>query len=227
MAASGRQYRIDTRIDSADIISEFFFRSVEAGRGLIRCRKLVFLGRGVRFRRKGQILLGQLSAIGAYSSLDGRSENGVQIGEGAKLGRYVTVTGTSQLSKLGKGFSLGSGSGIGDFAHIGCAGGVTIGQNVIIGPFASFHSQEHRSARLDVPIMQQGTIESPIEIHDDVWIGARVTILSGVIIGSGSIIAAGSVVRSSFPPGSVIGGVPARALRQRSEKDELPGSRPA
>ncbi|WP_307220516.1 DapH/DapD/GlmU-related protein [Microbacterium sp. SORGH_AS_0888] len=52
-------------------------------------------------------------------------------------------------------------------------------------------------------------------IESDVWIGARVTILAGVRISTGSVVAAGSVVRSSFPPGSVIGGIPARVLRMR------------
>ncbi|MFB2599450.1 acyltransferase [Herbiconiux sp. P17] len=157
-----------------------------------------------------------MSAIGDYSYVDGVARRGVRFGVGAKLGRFGTITSTSHLSKLGQGFEIGPNSGIGDFAHIGCSGGVTIGQNVIIGPYVTFHSQEHNSDRIDIPIREQGTREDPIVLEDDIWVGSRVTFLAGTTIGHGSIVAAGSVVRSSFPAYSVIGGVPARLLKTRT-----------
>lgn len=52
-------------------------------------------------------------------------------------------------------------------------------------------------------------------IEDDVWCGANVTILKGVTIGRGSIVAAGAVVTKSFPPYSIIGGVPAKLIKKR------------
>jgi acetyltransferase-like isoleucine patch superfamily enzyme len=55
---------------------------------------------------------------------------------------------------------------------------------------------------------------APIRIGDDVWIGARATILKGVEIGAGAIVAAGSVVTRSIPPRSLAGGNPARILRE-------------
>jgi carbonic anhydrase/acetyltransferase-like protein (isoleucine patch superfamily) len=55
---------------------------------------------------------------------------------------------------------------------------------------------------------------APITIGDDVWIGCNATILKGVTIGSGSVVAAGAIVTRSCPPHSLIGGVPARILRQ-------------
>ncbi len=54
-----------------------------------------------------------------------------------------------------------------------------------------------------------------VEIGNDVWIGARVVILDGVKIGDGSIIAAGAIVTSDVAPYSIVGGVPARLIRQR------------
>jgi maltose O-acetyltransferase len=53
----------------------------------------------------------------------------------------------------------------------------------------------------------------PIAIEDNVWLGARVTVLGGVTIGEGSCVAAGSVVIDDVPPRSLAAGVPARVIR--------------
>jgi len=59
-----------------------------------------------------------------------------------------------------------------------------------------------------------GSYARPIEIEDDVWIGANVTILAGVTVGKGSMVAAGAVVHRDVERGVVVGGVPARVLRR-------------
>ena len=121
---------------------------------------------------------------------------------------------------MGTGFFLGARSGLGDYCHVGASGGVILGDDVIAGPFVSFHSQEHVHDRTDIPIRNQGTTERGIRIGDDVWIGARATFLDGTEVGSSSIVAAGAVVKGSFPPGSIIGGVRRRLLRSRFENDK-------
>lgn len=54
-----------------------------------------------------------------------------------------------------------------------------------------------------------------IVVEDDVWIGARATILDGVTIGQGAIVAAGAVVAKNVPPYSIVGGCPAKVIRMR------------
>ena len=63
-------------------------------------------------------------------------------------------------------------------------------------------------------------IMEPVVIQEFVWIGARSTILPGVAIGKGAVIAAGSVVSESVPPLTLVGGVPARAIK-KIEKPEI------
>ncbi len=60
-----------------------------------------------------------------------------------------------------------------------------------------------------------------IEIADDVWLGVRSTILSGVRIGQGAIIAAGALVSSDVPPYSIVGGVPAKVIKYRFLPDVI------
>ena len=53
----------------------------------------------------------------------------------------------------------------------------------------------------------------PIRIEDKVWLGANVTILQGVTIGEGAIVAAGAVVTKDVAPRTVVGGVPAKFIK--------------
>lgn len=64
-----------------------------------------------------------------------------------------------------------------------------------------------------------GSFALPIRIEDDCWIGARATILPGVVIGRCSTVCAGAVVSKSVEPYSVVGGVPARLIKKLEEKN--------
>ena len=58
---------------------------------------------------------------------------------------------------------------------------------------------------------------NPVHIGNHVWIGTRVTILNGVNIGEGAVIAAGSLVTKDVPAGSLVGGVPAKVIKEKVE----------
>jgi len=60
-----------------------------------------------------------------------------------------------------------------------------------------------------------------IEIGNDVWLGANVIVVDGIKIGDGAIVAAGSVVTKDIPPYAIVGGVPAKIIKFRFEKEEI------
>lgn len=115
----------------------------------------------------------------------------------------------------GNNISIGDNSGIGEDSILGQDDEIRIGNNVLIGPRLMIFTQNHNFSDRTKLIREQGATRKPVKIEDDVWIGARVIILPGVILGRGSVVAAGAVVTKSCPPYSVIGGVPAKIIGNR------------
>ena len=99
------------------------------------------------------------------------------------------------------------------FINAGCKfqdqGGITIGDNVLIGHNVVMATLNHNE-----DIKKRGNlIPAPISIGNDVWIGSNATILSGVSVGDGAIIAAGAVVTKDVKAKTIVGGVPAKYIR--------------
>jgi len=91
-----------------------------------------------------------------------------------------------------------------------------VGKDVMMGPYTIIIGNGHQFTSRDLPMRLQGLQQyPPVRIEDDVWIGARVTILPGITIGKGAIIGAGAVVTKDVPPYAVCAGNPAHILRFR------------
>lgn len=127
-----------------------------------------------------------------------------------------------------KNIMLGSHVSVGVNAMFWCSeSSIRVSDNVVFGPDVKIIAGNH-SSHIVGKLLKDYTIQDklpeddlPVFIDEDVWIGARVTILNGVHVGRGSIIAAGSIVTKDIPPYAVVGGVIAKVLKYRFSVDEI------
>ena len=100
------------------------------------------------------------------------------------------------------------------FINSGCKfqdqGGLVIGDDVLIGHNVVIATLNHNQD----PDKRGNLMPLPVKIEDKVWIGSNATVLPGVTIGEGAIVAAGAVVTKDVAPRSVVGGVPAKFIKE-------------
>jgi maltose O-acetyltransferase len=96
-------------------------------------------------------------------------------------------------------------------------GGLSIGNDVMIGAGSKIVTTSHETDRTDIPMRLQGLSANPIVIEDDVWLGFDTKVLPGVTIRRGAIVGAGSVVVDEIAAWSVAAGAPARVVGARRQ----------
>lgn len=117
---------------------------------------------------------------------------------------------------FGKNITAGKNVFINACCHFQDQGGITLGDNCLVGHNVVFATLNHGFA----PEERQSMLPAPIVVGRNVWIGSNSTILQGVTIGDNSIIAAGSVVTKDVPANAIVAGVPARFIRSISPEEE-------
>jgi acetyltransferase-like isoleucine patch superfamily enzyme len=113
----------------------------------------------------------------------------------------------------------------GSFSYVGpdcmISSGVELGSYTMIGPRVMILGNDHIHNVVGKPVIFSGRPEfKKTIIGSDVWIGAGCIIICGVKIGDGAIIGAGSVVTKDIAPYSIMGGVPAKLIRQRFDLEQ-------
>jgi len=139
---------------------------------------------------------------------------GARVGVRPKIWRDVWVDDYRRLS-------IGADVSIGKSAMLGCIGGVTVGDRVMIAHGAQVLSAGHRIPGAGEPMTMRfaGLDVAPITIEDDAWIGAGAIVLPGVTVGQGAVVAAGAVVTKDVERFTIVGGVPSVVIGCRDEQE--------
>jgi acetyltransferase-like isoleucine patch superfamily enzyme len=135
--------------------------------------------------------------------------NGAIVGKGCTFYPGVWVA-------PGRGLSIGNHVDLALDVLITTGGGVEIGNRTLIGYRAQIISANHHIPADKGRIFGSGHDKAKVVIGSDAWIGANSMILPGVIVGEGAIVAAGSVVTKDVAPYTIVGGVPAKLIKERS-----------
>jgi acetyltransferase-like isoleucine patch superfamily enzyme len=183
----------------------------------------LFAGRNIQLRGRSKAYFGKGVQIGDAVNMTAYGSEGLFIGDYSWIGAYSFLKVSFSFNDPGKCIRIGKHVGLGEFAHLGGAGGLEIGDDCIIGPYLSCHPENHFFPEANTLIRLQGTERKGIRIGRNCWIGAKVTVLDGVQIGENCVIAAGAVVTRDMPANSVIAGVPARVLRSRQNETQARG----
>jgi acetyltransferase-like isoleucine patch superfamily enzyme len=185
---------------------------------------LAAIENGVRLRFASNITLGHGVYIdhGCYLHA---CQKGIEVGENSIImhGSVLHVYNFRDLPHSG--IRIGRDSLIGEYTVIRGQGGVSIGDRVYTSPFTQIIAVNHVFDDPKRPIVEQGITADGIVIEDDVWLGSGAIVTDGVRIGRGAVVAAGAVVVSDVAAHTVVGGVPARLIRDLQLETEIRGER--
>lgn len=132
---------------------------------------------------------------------------------GMKIGRGSTIHMWATFFQP-KNIEIGEDTIVGDHAFLDGRAPLKIGNHVDIASSVMIYNSEHDLGRRDFSARQEA-----VEIKDYVFIGPRVIILPGVTVGKGAVVAAGAVVAKDVADFSIVGGVPAKVIGERSNKN--------
>ena len=144
-------------------------------------------------------------------------ERWIEIGDECMIGELVTMCagfapghdlGPDAVLRIGNRCVIGRGS------HIVAHHSIEIGDDVFTGPYVYITDQNHSYADPDVPVGRQWPVNSTVRIGSGTWLGTGAVILPGAVLGRNVVVAAGAVVRGEVPDYAVVGGVPARVLKE-------------
>ncbi len=130
---------------------------------------------------------------------------------GVKIASSAVLYGGFEIRSPRK-LKIGANTVIGHRATLDARGGLMIGKNVNFSSEVMIWTAQH-----DYRDPQFGTVFKPVTIADYAWLGPRCIILPGVTVGEGAVVAAGAVVTKEVEPYTVVGGVPAQKIAERSK----------
>jgi acetyltransferase-like isoleucine patch superfamily enzyme len=215
-------YSLDKNYSLRELQTITRIRLIQVIRGLIKklviceSKGFIFCGSKVKIEFGHLIKAGSSLIIEDNVIINALSKDGIILGNNVTIAKNSVLQCTGVIAKKGVGIKIGNNSAVGANSYLGGQGGIEIGEDVIMGPNVNIFSENHNYSDNSLVIRKQGETRKGVKINNNCWIGAGSIILDGVEIGEGCVVAAGSVVTKSIPPNSVVAGVPARIIKNRT-----------
>jgi len=143
------------------------------------------------------------------------------------LGRWVHLGDGNKLRCHEGNLRIGDKCVFGKDNTVNCYLDIEFGAATIVADWVYVCDFDHVYSDIHIPIKDQGIVKTPVRIGPDVWVGTKVTVLRGVTVGTGAVLAANSVINRDVPPMAVVGGVPAKVLKDRVAVYEADAARRA
>lgn len=142
---------------------------------------------------------------------DWRSSDGGSV----KMGRDNVFDRGFDFEIKGGVLNIGNGNYFNRNVKIVCFEQITIGDDCLIADSVHFYDHNHSLSDLSKPIRSQGYSTKPIKVGNNVWIGAKATVLKGVTIGDNAVVGANAVVTRDVPANAIAVGNPASVVKMR------------
>jgi acetyltransferase-like isoleucine patch superfamily enzyme len=179
------------------------------------------IGENVIISNKAEIYNSRAIELGDGACIE---DHAILSAEGGtiRLGKHTHVLPYGIIKAMSGDITFGEYCTINPFCVIyGFSGGLEIGDAVRIATHTVIVPGNHNFEDPDKEIRLQGTESKGIKIENDVWLGAGVRVLDGIIIRTGAVVAAGSVVTKDVPEFAVVGGVPACVIKWRKKESSI------
>ena len=141
--------------------------------------------------------------------------HGIFLGNNVSLYDHVRLVLGDPAQHPDTNLSFGNNIIVNAFCYLSGEGGLSIGNEVLIGSHVKILSAGHQFDQGDLSVWRNPLTYQAIAIGCGAWVAAGATILQGVTIGEGAVIGAGSVVTQDVPRAAIAAGNPARVLRYR------------
>ncbi|WP_240193577.1 acyltransferase [Desulfobulbus alkaliphilus] len=181
------------------------------------CGRGTMFGSGVILRHPGRVQLGESVVVGDGCVFDGRCDQGedaIVLGDNVMLSNSVMLSSKNGRIRIGNDVGINAQTVIQSTSNcpVNISNDCILGQGCLVIGGGSYDLSDPDSLTRTASIINDGGVA----LEENVWLGARVTVLGGVTVGRGSVVAAGAVVTRSLPTFSVSMGVPAKVVRLRS-----------
>lgn len=154
------------------------------------------IGDNVEFRRNLELRVHQSSTL--------------HIGSNVRIDRGVRILSTNSAQII-----IEDGVRIGLYTVFNGGDSISVGKKCLISGFVYLQTSMHGFKDKTVEVQAQGYDHAPIQLANDCWLGTHVVILPGVNLGEGVVVGSNAVVNKSFEAYKVVGGIPAKELKER------------